>query len=183
MKARARQLFSFLTLCFLSHLNGEPAENKTYSLKFSDVDGHELSTAGGPTTVLVFVAPGNLAKGQTVGDRIPDFCLGNPNYRMITFVETKNHSAPIRALFKSTARRRLDAAAKKLQLRYDAKKISRNARADVFAVIDFGGKIAGNFASPSSTSDFRVVILGPDGSLRQRWTDLPSADQLTAALK
>ena len=162
----------------------EASDSKIYALKFSDVDGNQISTTDGHVTVLAFVTSADSDKAQLVGDRIPDFCLGDSaHYRMVTVVEAKPHAAPIRHAFESVARHRLDAAAKKLQARYDSRKISRTARQDVFAVIDFGGSIAANFASQSDVENFRVVVLGPAGELRHEWTEVPTAEQLASALK
>ena len=182
MNARSLQLFFLFTFCFLSCAQTETDEKKTYALKFTDVDGNELSTADGHVTLLAFVNSGQVDKAQTVGDRVPEFCLGNSGYRMITVVETKNHSGPLRRAFESVARHRLDAAAKRLQTRYDKKKIARNARHDVFAVIDFGGTIGAKFADQSARPDFRVVVLRGNGDLRQQWLELPASKQLAAAL-
>lgn len=183
MIARRLQLFFLLAFCFSLRLPGETSDQKIYALKFSDVDGNELSTADGHITVLVFVTSENPEKAQTVGDRIPDFCLGNDGYRMITVVEAKKHTGPVRVVFESIARHRLDAAAKRVQVRYDQKKIARTARRDVFAVIDFGQTIASKFADQPASVAFRVVVLGRNGDLREEWTELPTAEQLAAALK
>lgn len=183
MNARPLQLFFLLAFSFLLRLPGETTDRKIYALKFNDVDRNELSTADGHITVLVFVTSKNLEKAQTVGDRIPDFCLGNDGYRMITVVEAKKHAGPVRVVFESMARRRLDAAAKRLQGRYDEKKIARNARRDVFAVIDFGQAIASKFSDQPASAAFRVVVLGRDGDLREEWIELPTSEQLAAALK
>ena len=183
MNARALQLFFVFTFCFLSCALTETAEKKIYALKFTDVDGNELSTADGHVTLLAFVSSGQVDKAQTVGDRVPDFCLGNSGYRMITVVEAKNHSGPLRRAFESVARHRLDAVAKRLQIRYDKKKIARNARQDVFAVIDFGGTIVAKFADQSSRLGFRVVVLRGNGDLRRQWLELPTAEQLAVTLR
>jgi hypothetical protein len=183
VNARSLQLFFLFTFCFLSSALTETGEKKIYALKFTDVDGRELSTADGHVTLLVFVNSGQVDKAQTVGDRVPDFCLGNNGYRMITVIEAKNHSAPLHRAFESVARHRLDAVAKRLQTRYDKKKIARNARPDVFAVIDFGGTIGAKFADQSSRPDFRLVVLRGNGDLRQQWLELPTAKQLAVMLK
>lgn len=183
MKVRGLQLFLLITPILACSSVADASDRKNYALKFADVDGHQLSTTDGPVHVLVFVTSGELNRAELVGDRIPDFCLGNPSYRMVTIVETGDHSGPIRLAFDSIARRRLDAAAKRLQARYDNHKIARVARQDVFAAIDFAGAIAANFTNQSDAATFRVVVLGPGGELRGQWTELPTTEQLTAALK
>src|SRR5215469_7811015 len=56
-------------------------------INFVDVDGNSLSTADGRVTVLVLTTPEDREKARSVGERVPDYCLGNPNYRMITILD------------------------------------------------------------------------------------------------
>jgi len=171
--------------CVLSlSIFGEATKGETQPLKFIDVDGNALSTADGHFTVLVVSAQANTDKAATVGARIPDFCLGNANYRMITAVsfETK-HSAPVRAVLRSAIRHRLDSEAKRLQKRYDEHKISRDARHDVFAVADFDGAIVEQLNLKSDAALFRVFVFGKNGELLKQWNEVPSADELAATLK
>ena len=183
MNAQPLQLSLLAALWLSCQAIANAADAKVYGLKLADVDGNELSTTDGHVTLLVFVTSQDSENAQTVGDRVPDFCLGNSKYRMITVVETKKHSSPVRHVFEVVARRHLDAAAKRLQDRYDRNKIQRDARRDVFAMIDFGGEIAANFTDQDSSSETWVVVLGPNGELRQKWNELPSAEALAAALK
>ena len=184
VNARRVQLFFQLALVFTGWSFAIGSDEKVHALKFTDVDGNQLSTADGHVTVLAFVTSGEVNRAEAVGDRIPDFCLGRAErYRMVTVVEAENHSAPIRAAFASVARHRLDSVAKRLQTRYDDHKIARTARQDVFAVLDFGGPIAANFVNQSDVSNFRVVVIGPTGELRKEWTQVPAAEELAAALK
>lgn len=97
---------------------------QNYQISTVDVDGNTLSTAGGHFTTVVLCSKANIDKARLVGDRSPDFCLGNPAYRMITVIsfETK-HSAPMRAVLKSVIRHRLDSEGRRLQTRYDQLKM------------------------------------------------------------
>ena len=66
-----------------------------YAFEFVDVDGHKVSTADGHTTMLVFTSSRDTDRAHDVGDRVPDFCLGNPDYRMVTVIElASSHAAP-----------------------------------------------------------------------------------------
>jgi hypothetical protein len=159
----------------------DPEIGKTYAPKFIDVDGNTLSTADGRVTVLVLATRANLSKAQLVGDRVPDFCLGNPAYRMITLVKFGSHSAPVQKFLTTMARRRLDKEAARLQKRYAAGKIEKDARRDVFAAADFDGVIASQLESQSSA--FRAFIFGRNGELLQQWDDVPTAEQLAEVLK
>ena len=115
-----------------------------------------------------------------VGERVPDRCLANPAYRMITVVKFAKHSAPVQKFFTIVARGRLDKEAAIVQKRYVARKIEKDARRDVFAVTDFGGAIASQLQSEQSA--FRVFVFGRKGELLQRWDDVPMAEQLAEAL-
>ena len=157
---------------------------QAYRISFVDVDGNALSTADGHTTILVLVSKMNIDKAHAVADRTPDFCLGNPNYRMITIVafETK-HTRPVRAFMTSVMRRRVNSEAQRLQTRYDQLKIAQEARKDVFAAADFDGTITTQLGSQFATSLFHIFVFGKNGELMNHWSDLPSAEELTAALK
>jgi hypothetical protein len=138
-----------------------------------DADGH--------VTLLVLTTRENLPKAELVGERAPDFCLGNPEYRMITIVKFGKHSAPIRSLIDQVIRHHLEAEAEKLQKRYAENKIEKSARADVFAVADFDGTASSQLGGESP--DFRVFVFNRAGKLLQRWDEVPDAVDLAAALK
>ena len=178
---RIRTLF-FLAFSFpIASSFADLAIGQNHELKFVDVDNNTLSTADGHVTVLVLATKADLSKAQIVGDRVPDYCLGNPTYRMITVVKSGKHSAPVRAVLAAIARRRLDAEGKRLQSRYDANKITRDARHDIFAVVDFDGNAVAQLDSQSSM--FHVFVFGRSGELLQQWNDVPTAADLAAVVK
>jgi hypothetical protein len=155
-----------------------------YALKFVDVDSNELSTADGHVTIVVLTTQSDIDKAQAVGDRVPEYCLGDPLYRMITVVNLqKKRSKPIRMILTALMRRRLDAEAKRLQPRYSAKKISHDPRRDVFAVADFDGGLVSQLGGRFEAGDFRVLVFGRNGELLKQWNDIPSANELAAALR
>jgi hypothetical protein len=186
MRLRRVQFFfvaSLLCLCRLPLL-AEPSIGQIYALNFTDVDGNTLSTADGHVTVIALSKEADVDKARLVGDRVPEYCLGNPTYRLITVIGFENgQSGPTRMILDTLARRRLDAEAKKLQPRYLAKKLTRDPRGDVFAVLDFDGAIAGKLGIPVGSSEFQVLVLDRKGKLLERWTDVPTAEQLAAVLK
>jgi hypothetical protein len=155
-----------------------------YQIRSVDVDGNALSTADGHLTTVVLCSKANIDKARLVGDRSPDFCLGNPAYRMITVIsfETK-HSSPMRAVLKSVIRHRLDSEGRRLQTRYDQLKIARDPRHDVFAVADFDGTITKQLGAEPAADLFRVFVFGRNGDLIKEWNEVPSAEELAAALK
>jgi hypothetical protein len=185
MRRPAHQIF-LLSVAFASasSLGGTLVNGRTYAINLVDVDGNHFSTAGERITVVVLTTNADTARARTVGDRIPDFCLANPKYRMITVV---NLAGRYPGLARSAAtwliRQRLSSEAKRLQKRYDAKKITRDARRDVFAVADFGGSVASQLGARPEAADFRVFIFGRDGMLLRQWNDVPSAAELSAALR
>jgi hypothetical protein len=162
----------------------DPNVGETYRISFVDVDGNSLSTADGRITTVALTARPNIDKARTVGDRTPDFCLGNSNYRMITVLAfEKNHSRPVRAVLNSLMRHRLDSEAGRLQSRYDRLTVSRNARQDVFALADFDGSITGQFGEKVDPQLFRAFVFDKNGELLKQWNDAPSTEELTIALK
>ena len=160
-----------------------PTIGENYRINLIDVDGNAFSTADGHITTVVLISKANIDKARSVGDRIPDVCLANPIYRMITVLafETK-HSSPMRAILKSIMRHRLDSEARRLQTRYDQLRISRDSRQDVFAVADFDGATAAQFDSKPNATLFQVFIFGKDGELLKKWNEVPTAEELSAAL-
>ena len=162
----------------------QPTIGEKYRINLVDVDGNTLSSADGRVTIVVLTNQANIDKARGVGDRTPDFCLGNPRYRMITvLVFEKNHSKPVRMILNSLIRRRLDSEARRLQSRYDQLKIARNARQDVSAVADFDGTITTQLGAQSAADLFRVFVFGRNGELLKQWNDIPKSEELAAVLE
>ena len=163
---------------------GEPKDGQNYSLNLTDVDGNIFSTADGHITTLVVTTQSGADKARATGDRIPDFCLGNPTYRMITvLVFEKKHSRPTQAIFNSLIRHRLDSEGHRLQDRYNKLQISRNARQDVSAVADFDGVVAQRLGLESIAGVFHIFVFGKKGELVQQWRDVPTTEELSGAMK
>lgn len=171
-------------ICILTmSVFAEPVIDQNYRLNLTDVDGNTLSNADARFNVVVLSSKTNSDKARAVGDRIPDFCLGNADYRMITVVsfETK-HNGAVRAVLLAAIRHRLDSEAQRLQKRYEEHKIARDARHDVFAVADFDGAIAAQLDLQPEPALFRVFVFGKNGELLRQWNDVPSEEELAAAL-
>ena len=157
---------------------------KNYRINFVALDGNALSTADGHITTVVLTTQSNIDKARAVGDRTPAFCLGNPTYRMITVLAFEGrHSKPVRMILTSLMRRRLDSEARRLQTRYDQLKIVRNARQDVSAVADFDGTITTQLGAQPTSAPFHVFVFGRNGELLKQWNDVPTPEDLAAALK
>jgi hypothetical protein len=187
VRLRALQFFLFTAAAsfFLAvSLRAVLSDGQIYALNFVDVDGRTLSTADGHVTVLVLATTADAEKARAVGDRAPDYCLGNPTYRMITIIHfVKKHTAIGQKIAAVLLRHRLNEEAKHLQARYDAKKIGRDARRDIFAVTDFDGTVASQLGAQAGSAGFRVFVFGRNGELLTQWSDAPSAAQLAAVVK
>jgi hypothetical protein len=187
VNVRALQFFFFAALAgFLSCplLRGALSNGATYPISFIDIDGNKLSTADGHVTVLVLATIADREKVRVVGDSVPDSCLGNPNYRMITIIRfTSKHTVIGRKIATTLVKYRINEAAKRLQSRYDANKISRDARRDIFIVTDFEGTASSQLGDSPQAASFRVLVFARDGKLLAQWTDVPSAKQLADVLK
>jgi hypothetical protein len=187
VNVRALQIFLPPATAFLllaTPVRGELSTGSTHSISFVDLDGNKLSTADGHVSVVVLTTSADREKARTVGDHAPDFCLGNPAYRMITVVHfTGRHMALGRRMATAFIRHRVREEAKRLQARYDAQKISRDARSDIFVVTDFDGTIASQLGQSVGATDFCVFVFGQTGELLAQWHTVPSADELAAAVK
>jgi len=103
---------------------------------------------------------------------------------MITILDfTRRHTQIGRKIAIMFVRHRLNEEAKRLQARYDAKKIARDARGDVFTVTDFDGTVSSKLSGQSPAADFHVFIFGRNGELLHQWNEVPSAPDLAAAVK
>jgi hypothetical protein len=174
----------FFALLFALPLRSAPVLGQAYPLEIVDLAGNKFSTADGRITTLVIASSNESARAQKVGDNTPDFCLGNPKFRMITALEfVSHHSTPVRAIIRKLARRRVDAAARALQARYDAKQIKRNAGEDVIVAADFDNVVTSRFGISLGEHTFEVLLLDGKGELRAHWSDLPSREALEAALR
>jgi hypothetical protein len=184
---RALQIFLLLgTTLLLPALpaRGALSSGNTYSIRFVDLDGNTLSTADGHVTIVVLTTSAHREQARTVGDHVPDFCLGSPAYRMITVIHfTGRHLAIGRRMATAFIRLRVREEAKRLQARYDAQKISRDAKSDIFVVTDFDGTAASQLGQPAGATDFCVLVFGRTGELLAQWHSVPSADELALALK
>jgi hypothetical protein len=184
---RAFQIFFFMASALFipaALLHGTLSTGTTHSISFVDIDGKKLSTADGHVTIVVLTTTANYEKAHTIGDRVPDFCLGNPDYRMITVVHfAGRHLAIGRRIATAFIRHRMREEAKRLQARYDDQKISRDASRDIFVVTDFDGTTASQLGEAEEANDFRVFVFGRTGELLAQWQGVPGADQLAAALK
>ena len=165
-------------------VRGALSSGAIYPLTFVDINGNKLSTADGHVTVLVVSTTADREKARAVGDRVPDYCLGNPTYRMITIIRfTSRHTVIGRRVATALIRHRVREEAKQLQTRYDSQKIARDPRGDIFVVADFDGTASSQLDGLGEAPTFHVLVFVRDGKLLAQWTDVPSAKQLAEVLK
>jgi len=187
VSVRALQIFLLVAMSLLLSgmlACGELSTGNTYSISFVDINGNKHSTADGHVTIVVLTTSADREQARIVGDHVPDFCLGHPAYRMITVVYfTGRHMAIGRRVATAFIRHRVREAGQRLQARYDALKISRDAQSDIFVVTDFDGTIAAQLGQPAGATDFRVFVFGKSGELLAQWHGVPSGDELATVLK
>jgi hypothetical protein len=187
VSVRALQIFLLLATAFLPPAIPARAAlsiGNTYSINLVDIDGQKLSTADGYVTILVLTTSADREQARAVGDHVPDFCLGNPAYKMITVIHLiRPHLAMGRRMATAFIRHRVREAAKRLQARYEALKIGRDAKSDIFVVTDFDGTIASQLGQSAEATEFCVFAFGQSGELLAQWHSVPSADELAAAVK
>ena len=159
-------------------------EGSNYSLSFNDVDGKQHSTANGHVTVITVVTRRDEVKADTVGERVTHVTLGDPKFALINLVNfQQNILSPLRGMVSVMIRHRLDSEATEIQKKYDKMQIKRKARDDIFVVADFDGKAMTQLGMDPTSSEFAVFIFDGRGRLVRRWSDVPSADAVTQALK
>ncbi len=119
-----------------------------------------------------------------MGDRVPERCLGNPDYRMITIIRfVRRHTVVGQRIATAFIRHRVNEEANRLQARYEGKKIARDARKDIFVATDFDGSISSQLGEAKGAADFCVFVFGRNGELIAQWHGVPSAEQFATALK
>jgi hypothetical protein len=182
---RALQIFAAMAIfCPGALRDAAGSTEATHALSLVDVNGNNLSTADGHVTIMVLATTEDLDKARAVGDRVPDYCLGNPNYRMITVLRFTRKRGPIlRKIATSVVKHRIDEEAKRLQTRYDEKKIARDAHQDIFVVTDFDGNVSSQFGESAEGAEFGVFVLNGKGEVLAQWHDVPGAKQLADVLK
>jgi hypothetical protein len=173
-----------LILLPAARLHGGLSIGATYPLGFVDIDGNKHSIGDRHVTVIVLTTTADREKARTVGDRVPEHCLGNPDYRMITIIRfARRHTAVGRKIATALIRHHVNEEAKRLQTRYNEKKIQRDARKDIFVATDFDGSMSSQLGEPEGATDFCVFVFGRNGELIAQWHGVPSAEQLAVALK
>ncbi|HSH40471.1 MAG TPA: hypothetical protein VK993_16995 [Chthoniobacterales bacterium] len=182
---RALQCFFVLLLLAAPQLaHGDPLPvGETHRLTFRDVDGNDLSTADGHVTIIAVVTRRSEDQARAISTRVPEHCIGNPKYRYVTLVNFQRGLAgPFQGITRAVIRGRLDDEAKRLQPKYAAKRVTRDARRDLYVVADFDGSAVTRLGMSPESNDVAVFIFDGSGKLVQRWTGVPPKADLAKAV-
>jgi len=178
------RLFLVLMLVATTAWGVQLRPGNNYTLTFTDVDHHQLSTTDGHVTIISVVVRRDEAKAQTVGDRVTKITLGNPKFRLVNLVNFQgNILPPFYGMISAVIRHRLDTEAVDIQKTYAERHINRKAREDLYVIADFDGKAVAQLGIAPSSSEFAVFIFDGKGRLVRRWNDVPPEDALVQALK
>ncbi|MBA2430589.1 MAG: hypothetical protein H0V56_00560 [Chthoniobacterales bacterium] len=177
----------FFLLCAVGFtaaaVGDELLPGSTHRLVFRDVDGHDLSTAEGRVTIITVVTRRNEEKAREIAALVPEYAVGDPQYRYITMVNFQQKLArPLHGLTRAIIRRRLDAEARDLQERYTERQLTRDARQDVSVVADFDGRALAQLGLSPDTDEIAVFVFNRQGKLIARWSDVPPPDALPKAI-
>ena len=183
---RTTQYFSIAVLLLAAvspAVANELHPGNIYALTFTDVDKQQLSTADGHISVITVVTRKDEQKAEAVGEGFPHVYVGDPKYRLIQLVNfQQNIFPPFRGMVAAIIRSRLNSEAKELQKTYAAKHINRDARHDIFVIADFDGKAVSQLGIAPTSSEFAVFVFDGHGRLIRRWSEVPPADALAAAI-
>jgi hypothetical protein len=185
MFARRLQILSLALLCAcaMAAAAAPLQPGSVYDFSFRDVDGQDLATAQGRITILTVTTRAGEANARTVAQLVPERYIGDQKYRYITLVDFEGKlPRAVRGLTRAIIRGRLDAEAKLLKPRYDAKKLTRDPRKDVYVVADFDGGAVARLGLTPGTQEVKVFIFDSRGRLVARWDGMPPEGAFVQAL-
>jgi hypothetical protein len=184
MFVRCLQMLSVALVYATVALASQPlAPGGVYNLKFQDVDGQDLTTAGGHVTIITVATRETEDKARTVADLVPDRYIGNPKYRYVTLVDFAGKlPRALQGLTRTIIRGRLDHEAKLLKPQYEAKQIARDPRKDIYVIADFDGNAAERLGVPRPSADVTVFLFDTRGKLVARWSGVPPEEPFVKAL-
>lgn len=185
MIARSLQFISAAVLLTTNALAQASAlqPGTVHRLSFHDVDGNDFSTAEGRVTIVTVVTRETEDKAHAVADQVPPKCIGDPKYRYVTLVNFQRKlPGPLQGMTRGIIRRRLDTEAQGLKKDYEAKKLTRDPRKDLYVVADFDGTAVTQLGVVPESNNISVFIFDGKGKLVQRWGDVPSAGAVAKAI-
>lgn len=175
--------FFFLALVLVSPASaGEMPSGAGYRRVLTDVDGRMISTFDGHVTLLAVVTRETEADARLLADRVPRKYYGDPYVRLVTVVNFQRklfHS--LEGVTAAFIRHRLDGEARRSQPIYQANRLTRDPRPDLFVVADFPGEASAGLGVRDESGS-TVFVLAGDGRLQQSWHEVPSATDIASAL-
>jgi hypothetical protein len=157
---------------------------KVYQGSFTDVEGRQFALGDGHAILLTVATRETETKAHLVGHNVPDEFIGHPHYRCVTIINFQNKiPLLLRGIITAAVRHVFRAEADAVQPRYSAKKIEHSPRADLYAVADFDGATVRQLDMDPASNDLAVFVFDGHGTLVRQWNDLPSSEELRAALE
>jgi hypothetical protein len=185
MNYRCLQLF-FAAMFFLLTENraADLEHGKVYQLSFNDVEGRQFALGDGRAMLLTVATRETETKAHLVGHNVPDEFIGHPHYRCVTIINFQNKiPLLLRGIINAAVRHVFRAEADAVQPRYSAKNIEHSPRADLFAIADFDGSTVQKLDIDPASIELAVFVFDGHGALVRQWHDVPSSQDLRAALE
>jgi hypothetical protein len=183
MNSRCLQFIFATFFVFLSNARGDLEYGKVYQITLSDIEGRQFSLTEGRATLLTIATKETEPKAHVVGHNVPDEYVGHSHYRCVTVINFQNRiPAFLRGILAAVVRNQFRAEADSVQPRYTAKQIEHSPRLDLFAIADFDGAAVRQLGMDPASSDFAVFVFDGHGALIREWHDVPSREELGAAL-
>jgi hypothetical protein len=185
MNHRCLQFFFAATFFLFSLSRAADLEHgKVYQVNFTDVEGRQITLGDGHALLLTVATQETETKAHLVGHNVPDEFVGHPHYRCVTIINFQNRiPSLLRGIITAVVRHRFRAEADAVQPRYSAKKIDHSPRADLYAIADFDGSTVGKLDIDPASNDLAVFVFDGHGALVRQWHDVPSSEELHAALE
>ncbi len=157
---------------------------KVYQVSFTDVEGRQFALGDGRAMLLTIATRETETKAHLVGHNVPDEFIGHPHYRCVTIINFQNKiPSLLRGIITPAVRHVFRTEADAVQPRYTAKKIGHSPRADLYAIADFDGSIVEKLDIDPASNDLAVFVFDGRGRLVRQWHDVPSSEELHAALE
>ena len=157
---------------------------KVYQVSFTDVEGRQFALGDGHAMLLTVATRETETNAHLVGHNVPDEFIGHPHYRCVTIINFQNKiPSLLRGIITAAVRHVFRAEADAVQPRYSAKKIEHSPRADLYAIADFDGTTVRQLDIDPASNDLAVFVFDGQGKLVRQWHDVPSSEELRAALE
>jgi hypothetical protein len=185
MIARGLQILSLALALLVEAAAAAPLQPGTvHDLSFRDIDGQDLGTAAGHITVITVTTRAQENEARAIAKLMPHRYLGDPKYRYATLVNFEGKlPAPLRGLTRIIIRNRMDAEARQLKPKYEAKQLTRDPRKDIYVIPDFDGNGVTRLGLSLDSNEAAVFLFDSRGKLLARWHGVPPEEAFVKALE